>query len=47
MNALVLGLVSFFGAHSVSIVNDPWRNRMVAGGLALYAAFVLLSLIHI
>jgi uncharacterized membrane protein len=30
MNALLLGLVIFFGAHSVSIVNDPWRNRMVA-----------------
>jgi uncharacterized membrane protein len=30
MNALLLGLVIFFGAHSVSIVNDPWRNRMAA-----------------
>jgi uncharacterized membrane protein len=25
-----LGLVVFFAAHSVSIVSDPWRNRMVA-----------------
>jgi len=30
MNVLLLGLVIFFGVHSVSIVNDPWRNRMVA-----------------
>lgn len=30
MNALLLGLIIFFGAHAVSIVNDPWRNRMVA-----------------
>jgi uncharacterized membrane protein len=30
MSMLVLGLVLFFAAHSVSIVSDPWRNRMVA-----------------
>jgi uncharacterized membrane protein len=30
MNTLLLGLVIFFGVHSVSIVNDPWRDRMVA-----------------
>lgn len=30
MNMLLLGLVLFIGAHSVSIVNDPWRNRMAA-----------------
>lgn len=30
MNVLLLGLVVFFGMHSVSIVNDPWRNRMAA-----------------
>lgn len=28
MNILLLGLVLFFAVHSVSIVNDPWRNRM-------------------
>jgi len=28
MNMLLLGLVLFIGVHSVSIVNDPWRNRM-------------------
>lgn len=30
MNVLLLGLVLFFGMHSVSIVIDPWRDRMVA-----------------
>ncbi|HWR77918.1 MAG TPA: NnrU family protein [Thiobacillus sp.] len=30
MNALLLGLVIFFAVHSVSIVSDPWRNRMAA-----------------
>jgi len=30
MNVLLLGLVVFFGVHSVSIVNDPWRDRMAA-----------------
>jgi uncharacterized membrane protein len=30
MYILLLGLVIFFGVHSVSIVNDPWRNRMAA-----------------
>lgn len=30
MDLLLLGLILFFGVHSVSIVNDPWRNRMAA-----------------
>lgn len=30
MGVLLLGLVLFFGMHSVSIVMDPWRDRMVA-----------------
>lgn len=30
MEFLILGLVLFFATHSVSIVSDPWRNRMVA-----------------
>ena len=52
MNALVLGLILFFGVHSVSIVNDPWRNRMAASmgewtwkglyALAALAGFVLI-----
>lgn len=27
MNLLIIGLVLFFGVHSISIVNDAWRNR--------------------
>ncbi|HEX7971762.1 MAG TPA: NnrU family protein [Thiobacillus sp.] len=52
MNVLLLGLVVFFGVHSVSIVNDPWRDRMAAkmgewtwkGGYALVSiiGFVLI-----
>lgn len=30
MNILLLGLVLFFGVHSVSIINDRWRNAMAA-----------------
>lgn len=30
MTVLVLGLVLFFGIHSLSIVNEPFRDRMVA-----------------
>lgn len=30
MVVLVLGLVLFFAVHSVSIVNEAWRDRMVA-----------------
>ena len=30
MGVLLLGLVIFFAVHSVSIVNEPWRGRMVA-----------------
>ena len=30
MSILLLGLVIFFAVHSVSIVNEPWRDRMVA-----------------
>jgi uncharacterized membrane protein len=30
MTTLILGLVLFLGAHSISIINDPWRNRMAA-----------------
>lgn len=30
MNVLLPGLVVFFGMHSVSIVNDPWRSRRAA-----------------
>ena len=30
MGLLLLGLVIFFSVHSVSIINEPWRDRMVA-----------------
>lgn len=30
MRVLLLGLVTFFAVHSVSIVNEPWRDQMVA-----------------
>lgn len=30
MTFLILGLLLFLGAHSISIVNDPWRNRIQA-----------------
>jgi uncharacterized membrane protein len=29
MTLLIIGLILFFVTHSVSIVNNPWRNRMV------------------
>ena len=28
MGILILGLVIFFTVHSVSIINEPWRDRM-------------------
>ena len=30
MSILMAGLVVFFAVHSVSIFNEPWRDRMVA-----------------
>lgn len=30
MSILIVGLVLFFATHSISIVNEPWRDRMVA-----------------
>ena len=30
MGVFLLGLIIFFAVHSVSIVNEPWRDRMVA-----------------
>jgi len=29
MVIFLAGLVLFLGVHSISIINDPWRNRMV------------------
>ncbi len=30
MTVLLAGLIVFFAVHSISIVNEPWRDRMVA-----------------
>lgn len=30
MNWLVAGLIIFFSVHSISIINEPWRDRIVA-----------------
>jgi len=47
MVLLLLGLVIFFAAHSVSIVSEPWRDRMVAkmGELPWKATYAVLSVI--
>ena len=29
MYILITGLILFFAVHSISIINEPWRNRMV------------------
>ena len=29
MYLLITGLILFFAVHSISIINEPWRNRMV------------------
>jgi len=29
MDILIAGLIIFFATHSISIINEPWRNRMV------------------
>lgn len=30
MTLLIVGLALFFATHAVSIINEPWRDRMVA-----------------
>ncbi|MDX1754551.1 MAG: NnrU family protein [Marinobacter sp.] len=52
MTILVLGLVLFLGIHSLSIVNEPFRDRMVARlgewpFKGLYALIALVGLIGI
>lgn len=49
MLLLILGLILFFAPHFVSIVNDPWRNRMAErvgaqSWKALYSAVSLAGL---
>jgi uncharacterized membrane protein len=47
MLLLLLGLVIFFGVHSVSIIDEPWRDQMVArlGEVPWKIAYTLLSLL--
>lgn len=46
MLLLIVGLVLFLGIHSVSIVAEPWRNRMAAQyGHGWRAAYALLALL--
>lgn len=47
MIVLVLGLVIFLGAHSISIINRPWRTAMVAkiGEQPFKGAYSLVSLL--
>ena len=49
MAILVAGIIIFFATHSISIVNESWRNSMVARigqapWKALYALFALTGL---
>lgn len=46
MDILIAGLVLFFAVHSISIVADPWRNRMAArmGEMGWQGVYGLLSL---
>ncbi len=47
MTLLILGLLLFFTSHSVSIANEPWRNRMVArlGEMPWQGLYSLISLV--
>jgi len=52
MTSLILGLLLFLGAHSISIVNDPWRNRMQArlgeiGWKGLYGVISIIGFVLI
>ena len=54
MTELLAGLIIFFSVHSISIVNDAWRNRAAArlgewtwkGGYAIFAFIGLFLIIH-
>ncbi|WP_020677125.1 NnrU family protein [Geopsychrobacter electrodiphilus] len=50
MSILIAGLIIFFTLHSVSIINEGWRNRMVASigegpWKGLYALVALLGFV--
>ena len=46
MATLIFGLILFLGVHSLSIVNEPWRDRMVAriGELPWKGVYSILAL---
>ncbi|WP_404369081.1 NnrU family protein [Marinobacter sp.] len=46
MSLLIAGVVLFFAVHSISIVNEPWRHRMVEqhGKLRFKAVYSLIAL---
>jgi len=46
MSLLIIGLALFLGAHSISIINSPWRDRVVArvGLVPWQAMFGVVSL---
>ena len=52
MFLLLLGLIIFFAVHSISIVNEPWRNAMLermgpAGWRLAYSVVALIGLVLI
>ena len=49
MAVLLLGLIIFFVPHSLSIVNEPWRDRMLArlGELRWKGLYSLVSVIGV
>lgn len=52
MPMLIAGLILFFATHAVSIVNEPWRNRMAQrlgemGWQGLYSLVALAGLVLI
>lgn len=49
MATLVLGLLLFLGVHSVSIINDPWRDRMAdrMGELPWKGLYSIISIVGV
>lgn len=47
MSSLVLGLILFLGVHSISVVNETWRNRMAArlGEMPWKGAYAVIAIL--
>lgn len=47
MTYLIVGLILFLGVHSVSIVNEPWRDRMSSrlGEMTWKGIYAIVSLV--